>query len=142
MSKRFKIACLLVIILSMISFNDCGAILDCLLDEHIQFDTSSLPEGTVNQNYQAEIQASVKNSWADDSYDYHFEIVQGRLPNDLFMEQSGRIATIKGIPVEEGSFIINVRVYSNELMFEEADQPLDNCITWEAFREFDLTILP
>ena len=133
---------LTLIALFLVSFINCGSLISCLIDSRMQLETEVLPQGIVFKNFEAEIKASIKNSWGDDNFDYHFEIDNGRLPEGLYTERNGQSFFIRGIPEEIGSFIIRVNVFSLDLLAQASNNFVDNCIIFDDFREFEILIIP
>lgn len=136
-----KICTLLIIASVLFQGMGCDHAVNCALDEHIEIDTDYLPNGTLGEEYYTEIKASVHNSIFDDAYDYHFELISGRLPDGLIFESRHDRGIIRGTPFQTGVFWLEVKAHSDRLERESYDTYDDfNCITYNDYQEYHLTI--
>jgi len=82
----------------------------CCAIEELEFNTDTLPEAVLNQEYNAIITASVRNNPDDDSFDYKFAL-SGTLPAGLIFtkDPENRRVIISGTPMEQGAFVITLQ---------------------------------
>lgn len=137
--KAMIMSCLKIFafISCLITLASCDVFLGCLLDERMNLKTDSLPQGQIDEEYYAELTASVKNSIWDSHFDYDYEVEDGVLPAGLILQSDGDNAIITGVPEEAGTFPITIEVFSRDLAFLSS---YDNCVDAADNRAFQLVI--
>ncbi|WP_397362550.1 hypothetical protein [Olleya sp. R77988] len=89
--------------LSILSFTSCEDILECVINRRPELPDISLEEGYLQQIYNQQFDAGIKNEPRDNNYDYYFELV-GDLPDGLDMYIDFRTVIFEGIPLNRGVF--------------------------------------
>lgn len=85
---------------------------DCLDADGPVFSTDHLPNGVLNEEYEARIRVQINNEPFDDLFFYDFDYEQGELPEGLRFVQydAERYLYIQGTPTESGLFTLEVAV--------------------------------
>lgn len=122
-------------------------LIDCLDSDGPRFASRDLPMPVLNQEYFAEVVASVENEPNDDSFFYTFEI-DGMLPEGIMARQRSngeRRLIFEGTAIEQGTFDFDVTVFIDDPgelstgLFEPTTSGLCNNALR---RDFQLTVAP
>jgi len=87
----------------------CDAAVDCLDSDGPKFESKTINDPTLNQEYTGTIRVSINNEPQDDRFGYEFKIT-GQLPTGLQSQSRGRDFFITGTATELGTFSFNVFV--------------------------------
>ena len=97
------------IILLSLALSGCDSITDCLDNDGPELSPSTLPNPTLNQEYNQVVHVGIRNEPNDDRFNYEFTL-SGRIPEGLQSTSAGRDMSIFGTPIELGNFDFSVTV--------------------------------
>jgi len=136
-----KYILILFILFITVYLSSCEVVLNCLFDNEPEFETDSLPTAIVNQEYSANIYASVRDIRSGDvpDYcynDYEFTLEEGHLPDGLKLTElySTNAVRIEGTPTELGEYKFKLEVY----VYVNYD--CDDLCTNYAYRDYVITV--
>lgn len=95
----------LVLLLGIISFG-CEDPLACVIPRKPELKTNSLPIGSTESYYYAEIKAEIINEPRDNNYDYYFDVSELPLGLDYYVNY--RNLSIEGSPLVAGTYRVTV----------------------------------
>jgi len=148
-SRPWTHSILALVILTQLSACDQIAdnFIDCLDSDGPRFASRNLPMPVLNQEYFAEVVASIENEPNDDNFFYEFEF-DGILPEGIMVRQRSngeRRLIFEGTAIEQGTFDFIVTVIVDDPgetstgLFEPTTSGLCNNILR---RDFQLTVIP
>ena len=83
--------------------------IDCAFRMSAQLDGKTLPGGKVGELYDERLVASVKNTPNEHHFEYYFTF-EGEFPPGIHASVSDRTVFLRGIPVAEGEYRVNIHV--------------------------------
>jgi len=116
----------LFFMLTLLSFNSCQDILECVINSHPELPNKTLSVAQVNQFYTESIQAEIKNEPMDDSYEYYFTI-DGNLPRGIDYYVDYRTVVFEGEPYLAGTYNFTLRLSVEQSNNYECENELNNC---------------
>ncbi|WP_412561119.1 hypothetical protein [Winogradskyella sp. MIT101101] len=99
------------ILLITVLFFGCDDFLDCVAGRNPSLPDKTFPIASTSTYYYVDISAEIKNEPRDNNYDYFFEINEADLPEGVGYFINNRIISFEGLPVETGTFEIEVYLY-------------------------------
>jgi len=97
------------LILLSLALSGCDSLTDCLDNDGPELSPRTLPNPTLNQEYNQVVHVGIRNEPNDDRFNYDFTL-SGRLPDGLQATSAGRDMNIFGTPIELGNFDFSVTV--------------------------------
>jgi len=115
----------------------CESAIDCLDNDGPEFQTRTISDPVLNQEYSETISVAINNEPRDDNFLYEFRL-QGDLPSGVSGSSIGRTYFLNGTAIQEGTFRFTVYVSVDDNL-----QPEDSGLCfYNASQTYEITVQP